>query len=104
MLKEKVGLIFGVANKRSIAWACASACGSQGAKQAFTYQGDRIKENVEELANTLPDSLVVPCDVSDQAQVDATFDAVKQRYGKLNYVIHSIAFAPREALEGEFVT
>ena len=104
MLENKVGLIFGVANKRSIAWACASACAAQGARQAFTYQGDRIKENVEELANTLNDSLVIPCDVSEQVQVDATFDAVKEKYGKLDYVIHSIAFAPREALEGEFVT
>ena len=104
MLENKVGLIFGVANKRSNEWACASACGAQGARQAFTYQSERIKENVEGLANTLPDSLVIPCDVSDQAQVDATFEAVKEKYGKLDYLIHSIAFAPREALEGEFVT
>lgn len=104
MLENKVGLIFGVANKRSIAWACASACAEQGARQAFTYQSERIKESVEGLANTLTDSLVVPCDVSDQAQVDATLEAVKEKYGKLDYLIHSIAFAPREALEGEFVT
>jgi enoyl-[acyl-carrier protein] reductase I len=104
MLENKVGLIFGVANKRSIAWACASACGEHGAKQAFTYQSERIKENVEDLAATLPDSLVVPCDVSDQSQVDSAFEAVKEKYGKLDYLIHSIAFAPREALEGEFVT
>ena len=104
MLESKVGLIFGVANKRSIAWACASACAEHGARQAFTYQGERIKENVEDLANTLTDSLVVGCDVSDQSQVDAAFEAVKQKYGRLDYVIHSIAFAPREALEGEFVT
>jgi len=104
MLENKVGLIFGVANKRSIAWACASACAAHGARQAFTYQAERIKESVEDLANTLPDSLVVPCDVTDQSQVDATFEAVKQKYGKLDYLIHSIAYAPREALEGEFVT
>jgi len=104
MLENKVGMIFGVANKRSIAWACASACATHGARHAFTYQAERIKENVEDLANTLPDSLVVPCDVSDQAQVDAAFSAVKEKYGKLDYLIHSIAFAPREALEGEFVT
>ena len=104
MLENKVGLIFGVANKRSIAWACASACGAQGAKQAFTYQAERIKESVEDLANTLPDSLVVPCVVTDQSQVDAAFEAVKEKYGKLDYLVHSIAFAPREALEGEFVT
>src|SRR5688500_13806160 len=104
MLENKGGLIVGVANKRSIAWACASACAEHGAKQAFTFQAERLKENVEELANTLPDSLVVPCDVTDQAQVDATFEAVKEKYGRLDYLIHSIAFAPREALEGEFVT
>jgi enoyl-[acyl-carrier protein] reductase I len=104
MLENKVGLIFGVANKRSIAWACAAACGARGARQAFTYQAERIKESVEDLAGTLPDSLVVPCDVSDQAQVDAAFAAVKEKYGRLDYLVHSIAFAPREALEGEFVT
>lgn len=104
MLENKVGMIFGVANKRSIAWACASACGEHGAKQAFTYQGERLQENVEKLAGELPDSLVIPCDVTDQASVDAAFEAVKARYGKLDYLIHSIAFAPKEALEGEFVT
>ena len=103
MLKDKVGMIFGVANKRSIAWACAQACAAQGAKMAFTYQGERLKENVEELAGTLDDSLVVHCDVSDQATVDAAFDAVGKKYGKIDFIIHSIAFAPKEALEGEFV-
>lgn len=104
MLNGKVGMILGVANKRSIAWACAAACAEHGAKMAFSYQGDRLKENVEELAGTLSDSLVVPCDVSDQATVDAAFEAVKQKYGRLDFLVHSIAFAPKEALEGEFVT
>jgi enoyl-[acyl-carrier protein] reductase I len=104
MLENKVGMIFGVANKRSIAWACALACSRFGAKMAFTYQGDRLKENVETLAGTLDDSLVVPCDVSDQAEVDAAFEAVGNKYGRLDFLIHSIAFAPKEALEGEFVT
>ena len=104
MLKDKIGIIFGVANKRSIAWACAQACGEHGAKMAFTYQGERLKENVEELAGTLDDSLVLGCDVSDQAAVDAAFDAVAKKYGRLDFVVHSIAFAPKEALEGEFVT
>jgi len=103
MLNDKVGMIFGVANKRSIAWACAAACAEQGAKMAFTYQAERLKEGVETLAGTLNDPLVVPCDVSDQAQVDAAFAAVKDKYGKLDFLIHSIAFAPKEALEGEFV-
>lgn len=104
MLENKIGMIFGVANKRSIAWACATACAEQGARMAFTYQGERLKGNVEELAGTLNDSLVVPCDVSNQADVDAAFEAVKNKYGRLDFVIHSIAFAPKEALEGEFVT
>ena len=104
MLKDKIGMICGVANKRSIAWACAQACAGQGAKMAFTYQGERLKENVEELAGTPDGSLVVPCDVRDQAAVDAAFEAVKKKYGKLDFLVHSIAFAPKEALEGEFVT
>lgn len=103
MLKDKVGMIFGVANKRSIAWACAEACMSQGAKLAFTFQGERLKENVEKLTNEIPDTLVVPCDVTNQNEVDAAFKAVGEKYGKLDFLIHSIAFAPKEALEGEFV-
>lgn len=104
MLKDKVGMIFGVANKRSIAWACAEACAAQGAKLAFTYQGDRLKENVEKLTKEMPDSLVIPCDVTNQAEVEAAFNSVKKQYGKLDFLIHSIAFAPKEALEGEFIT
>lgn len=104
LLENKVGLIFGVANKRSIAWACAEACSSNGAKLAFTYQGERLQENVEKLAGELPDSLIVPCDVTNQADVDAAFAAVAEKYGKLDFLVHSIAYAPREALEGEFVT
>ena len=104
MLENKVGMIFGVANKRSIAWACAASCSEHGAKLAFTYQGERLKENVEKLSADLHDSLVVPCDVTNQAEVDAAFDAVGKKYGKLDFLVHSIAFAPREALEGEFVT
>ena len=103
MLENKVGMIFGVANKRSIAWACASACAERGARMAFTYQGERLQENVEKLAGELNDSLVVPCDVTNQAEVDAAFQAVAEKYGKLDFLIHSIAFAPREALEGEFL-
>ena len=104
MLENKVGMIFGVANKRSIAWACAEACSNQGAKLAFTYQGERLKENVEKLTKDLPDSLVLPCDVTNQAEVDAAFAQVGEKYGRLDFLIHSIAFAPREALEGEFLT
>ena len=104
MLENKVGMIFGVANKRSIAWACAEACLNQGAKLAFTYQGERLKENVEKLTKGLPDTLVVPCDVTNQQEVDDAFKAVGEKYGRLDFIVHSIAFAPREALEGEFLT
>lgn len=104
MLENKVGIIFGVANKRSIAWACAEACLEQGAKIAFTYQGERLKDNVEKLTKDLPDTLVLPCDVTNQEEVDAAFKAVGEKYGKVDFIVHSIAFAPREALEGEFLT
>src|SRR4029078_6067362 len=103
MLENKIGMIFGVANKRSIAWACSAAAASQGAKLAFTYQGERLKENVEKLAGELNDSLIVPCDVTNQAEGDAALAAVKEKYGWLDFLVHSIAFAPREALEGEFL-
>ena len=103
MLENKTGMIFGVANQRSIAWACAQACSEKGARLAFTYQGERLKENVEKLTNNLDGSLVVPCDVTNQADVDAAFQSVGKEFGKLDFLIHSIAFAPKEALEGEFV-
>ena len=95
MLENKIGMIFGVANQRSIAWACAAACGARGAKLAFTFQGERLQEKVEKLAGELNDSLVVPCDVTNQAEVDAAFEAVKNKYGRLDFLVHSIAFAPR---------
>ncbi len=104
MLENKVGMIFGVANQRSIAWACAQSCMEHGAKLAFTYQGERLQRNLEKLTADFDDTLVLPCDVTNQAEVDAAFAAVGEKYGKLDFLIHSIAFAPKEALEGEFVT
>ncbi|MDQ3180532.1 MAG: enoyl-ACP reductase [Acidobacteriota bacterium] len=104
MLENKVGMIFGVANKRSIAWACAQACSATGAKLAFTYQGERLRENVENLTKDMAGAIVVPCDVTNQAEVDAAFATVNKQFGKLDFLIHSIAYAPKEALEGEFLT
>jgi enoyl-[acyl-carrier protein] reductase I len=105
MLKDKKGIIFGVANKRSIAWATAQALHEAGAQLAFTYQGERLKENVESLTNeSMPGSLVLPCDVSKQEEVDETFKTVGEKFGRLDFLIHSIAFAPREALGGEYLT
>jgi enoyl-[acyl-carrier protein] reductase I len=103
MLENKVGMIFGVANQRSIAWACAQACAEKGAKLAFTYQGERLKGNVEKLTKDMDGAVVVPCDVTNQAEVDAAFETVGKKFGKLDFLIHSIAFAPKEALEGEFM-
>jgi len=104
MLENKNGIIFGVANKRSIAWATAQALHNSGAKLAFTYQGDRLKENVESLTGeSMQGSLILPCDVTNQSDVDATFKTVGQQFGRLDFLIHSIAYAPREALDGEYL-
>ncbi len=105
MLENKKGIIFGVANKRSIAWATAQALHEAGAELAFTYQGDRLKENVESLTSeTMPKSLLLSCDVTKQDEVDEAFRSVGERFGKLDFLIHSIAFAPREALGGEYLS
>jgi len=104
MLENKNGIIFGVANKRSIAWATAQALHGSGARLAFTYQGERLRENVESLTSaTMPGSLLLECDVANQANVDSAFTRVKEEFGRLDFLIHSIAFAPREALDGEYL-
>jgi enoyl-[acyl-carrier protein] reductase I len=103
-LAGKTGVIFGVANKRSIAWAIAQAWHKAGAKLIFNYQGERLKENVEELAGTFgKDTLILPCDVSSDEQIDAFFAEVKKQTDRIDLLLHSVAFAPREALAGEFV-
>jgi enoyl-[acyl-carrier protein] reductase I len=104
MLENKKGIIFGVANKRSIAWATAQALHDAGATLAFTYQGERLKENVEGLtAASMPDSLLLPCDVTKQSEVDETFKRLGEEFGQLDFLIHSIAYAPPEALHGEYL-
>ncbi len=104
MLKDKFGIVFGVANKRSIAWATAQVLHEAGARLAFTYQGERLKENVESLTNeSMPGALLLPCDVTKQNEVDETFRRVGEEFGRLDFLIHSIAFAPREALGGEYL-
>jgi len=104
LLAGKIGLVFGVANKRSIAWAIAQAWHKAGATLAFTYQGERLKENVEELVATFgPDTLLLPCDVTRDKDITAVFAAVQEKFGKLHLLLHAVAFAPKEALEGRFV-
>src|SRR3979409_494574 len=103
-LAGKLGIVFGVANKRSIAWAIAQAWHKAGAKLAFTYQGERLKENVEELAGTFGvETLILPCDVARDEEIVRVFDTVRENFGRLHLLLHSVAFAPKEALEGEFV-
>jgi enoyl-[acyl-carrier protein] reductase I len=104
LLAGKFGIVFGVANKRSIAWAIAQAWHQAGARLAFTYQGERLKENVEELAAMFgADTLILPCDVTRDEEIAAVFDAVGKKFGGLHLLLHSVAFAPKAALEGRFV-
>jgi enoyl-[acyl-carrier protein] reductase I len=103
LLEGKTGIIFGVANKRSIAWGIAQALAREGMRLAFTYQGERLKETVEGLTATLSDALVLPCDVTSDADIAAVFDRVGNDFGKLDALVHSVAFAPREDLENDFV-
>ena len=104
LLAGKTGIVFGVANKRSIAWAIAQAWAKEGAKLAFTYQGERLKDNVEELAGTFgSDTMILPCDVTKDEDIARVFSEVGAKFGKLNLLLHSVAYAPKEALEGEFV-
>jgi enoyl-[acyl-carrier protein] reductase I len=104
LLEGKTGIVFGVANKRSIAWAIAQAWANDGAKLAFTYQGERLKDNVEDLAGTFgADTLILPCDVTKDEDIARVFSEVGAKFGKLNLLLHSVAFAPKDALEGDFV-
>ncbi len=104
LLAGKFGIVFGVANKRSIAWAIAQAWARAGATLAFTYQGERLKENVEDLAGTFgAETLILPCDVTKDEEIASVFTTVGAKYGRLHLLLHSVAFAPREALEGEFL-
>src|SRR5690242_17256872 len=104
LLEGKLGIVFGVANKRSIAWAIAQAWSAAGARLAFTYQGERLKENVEELAGTFGgETLILPCDVTKDEEIGSVFRTVGEKLGRLHLLLHSVAFAPKEALEGEFL-
>lgn len=104
LLSGRTGIVFGVANKRSIAWAIAQAWHEAGARLAFTYQGERLKENVEELVGTFGEKApLYPCDVTRDEDIARVFENVARDFGCLDLLLHSVAFAPREALEGRFV-
>ncbi|MGE0452364.1 MAG: enoyl-ACP reductase [Vicinamibacteria bacterium] len=103
LLEGKNGLILGIANKRSIAWGIAKAAQREGARLAVTFQGERLEENVRELAAELRDPLILPCDVTKDEDLDALAASVKQGMGGLDFVVHAVAYAMREELDGDFV-
>jgi enoyl-[acyl-carrier protein] reductase I len=103
LMKGKRGLIMGVANNRSIAWGIAKSCHAQGAELAFTYQGDALKKRVEPLAADVGSDLVLPCDVTDKASMDAVFAALSKKWGRLDFLVHAIAFADKNELDGRYV-
>jgi enoyl-[acyl-carrier protein] reductase I len=103
LMNGKRGLIMGVANSRSIAWGIAKSLASQGAALAFTYQGDAIKKRVEPLAAEIGSDIVLPCDVTDHASVDAVFGELAQRWGTLDFVVHAIAYSDKDELDGRYV-
>jgi len=103
LMQGKRGLIMGVANNRSIAWGIAKAAAAQGASLAFTYQGDALKKRVEPLATELNSKLVLPCDVTDTASVDAVFAELGKQWGSLDFLVHAIAFSDKAELDGRYV-
>jgi enoyl-[acyl-carrier protein] reductase I len=104
LLEGKIGLVVGVANKNSIAWGVAQSWHAEGAALVFTYQGERFKQRVEELVETLePGAPTLPCDVTSDESITSVFQQIKERFGRLDMLLHAVAFAPREALDGEFV-
>jgi enoyl-[acyl-carrier protein] reductase I len=93
----------GLANSRSIAWGISKACAAEGAELAFTYQGDALKKRVEPLAAEVGSDIVLPCEVTDYASVDAVFAALKERWGRLDFLVHAIAFSDKAELDGRYV-
>src|SRR5439155_13838433 len=102
LLDGRRALVFGVANRRSIAWAIAQALAGEGAELAFTFQGERIEQGVRELAATVNSPLVLPCDVSQDADLDTVFDTVGQTWDGLDILVHSVAYAPPRTFENPF--
>ncbi|MGA8312447.1 MAG: SDR family oxidoreductase, partial [Terriglobales bacterium] len=102
-LEGRVAVVFGVANKRSIAWSIAQGLHRAGATLAITYQNERLEMEAKDLILSLPGAEAFMCDVSDDVAIEHLFSQLKERYGKLHVLVHSVAFAPAEELKGEFV-
>jgi len=103
IMEGKKGLVIGVANNRSIAYGIAKACKNQGAELILTYQNDKLKTRVEKVANELEVKNIYPLDVSKPEEIEALKEAIEKDYGKIDFLVHSVAFAPREALDGKFI-
>ena len=103
LMSGKRGLIMGVANDRSIAWGIATTVAAHGAELAFTYQGDALAKRVKPLADSLGSKLVLPCDVTDEESIDATFEAIKKEWGGLDFLVHAIAFSDKTELDGRYL-
>lgn len=101
-MQGKRGLVMGVANDHSIAWGIAKAIADQGGELAFTYQGDQIGKRVRPLAESVGSSIVEPCDVMDVSTVDAVFDVIAEKWGKLDFLVHAIAFSNKDELKGHY--
>ncbi len=103
LMAGKRGLVMGVANERSIAWGIASKAHEHGAELAFTYQGEALEKRVRPLAEKVGSNLILPCDVTDDASVDAVFAAVAEQWGRLDFLVHAIAYADKEELKGKYL-
>lgn len=103
LMQGKRGLIMGVANNRSIAWAIAQAVAAQGGECAFTYQGEALEKRVRPLAASINSGLVLPCDVTSDAAMDETFAVLKEKWGKIDFLVHAIGFADKNFLRGRYV-
>jgi enoyl-[acyl-carrier protein] reductase I len=99
----KRGLVMGVANDRSLAWGIAKAIAAQGADVAFTFQGEALEKRVRPLAESIKSTIVLPCDVTDAGSLDGTFDALAKQWGRLDFVVHAIAYSDKEELKGRYV-
>lgn len=103
LMKGKKGLIMGVANHHSLAWGIAASIAEQGGELAFTYQGDALGKRVKPLAERVGSHIVIPCDVSDDAAIEKTFDTIKEKWGKLDFVVHAIGWADKQYLRGKYL-
>jgi enoyl-[acyl-carrier protein] reductase I len=103
LMAGKKGLVMGVANERSIAWGIAKACHEQGAKVAFTFQGEALEKRVRPLANSIGAEIIEPCDVTNAASIDTTFAEIEKKWGGIDFLVHAIAFSNKDELRGRYL-